>query len=134
MIRYKNVRYDPSLGQQEHYWQCRVTRKKINEKNYSEKKEKGIVYPSESYEYQRAKRLEKYGLSIEDYDRMLEEQENVCAICGGPPDTRWNVLAVDHCHTSLKVRGLLCMKCNTMLGRVEAHLDSISKYMGWGLS
>lgn len=63
-----------------------------------------------------------YGITLDDYDSLLEEQKGVCAICGKkevlkqkgketPQD-----LAVDHCHATGKVRGLLCRKCNTGIG------------------
>jgi hypothetical protein len=52
----------------------------------------------------------KYGITYEDYDRMLLQQNGVCAICGTPP--KKNRLAVDHCHKTKKVRGLLCFRCN----------------------
>ena len=57
-----------------------------------------------------------YGISISDYDRMLEEQDNSCAICNTHISTQVKNFHVDHCHTTGKVRGLLCSKCNTGLG------------------
>jgi hypothetical protein len=70
-------------------------------------------------EYQRrikAYRFRKqYGITLEDYERMLDEQGGVCAICGlASPD---KPLCVDHNHQSGAVRGLLCNPCNTILGR-----------------
>lgn len=55
----------------------------------------------------------EYGLSARDYQRLREEQKNVCAICLKEPNKK---LFVDHCHTTGKVRGLLCQHCNTLLG------------------
>jgi len=57
----------------------------------------------------------KYGLTIEDYKNMLAEQNNGCAICGhhfSDVQTLKNRLFVDHCHSTGKVRGLLCSECN----------------------
>jgi hypothetical protein len=51
---------------------------------------------------------------MEEYDALLDEQGHVCAICGGDDGER--NLAVDHCHTSGVVRGLLCSNCNKALG------------------
>lgn len=60
----------------------------------------------------------KYGLNAEDYYHMFEVQENKCAICGTVfSDT--NKAFVDHCHNTKKVRGLLCTKCNTLLGMAK---------------
>jgi hypothetical protein len=65
--------------------------------------------------------LRTYGISIEQYDAMLDEQGGVCAICG-MPETRTGrngivlPLAVDHDHETGIVRGLLCSTCNTGIG------------------
>ena len=62
-------------------------------------------------EYARAMRLKhRYGITINDFDRMLKKQNGVCAICGKPPKNRR--LDIDHCHKTGKVRGLLCHRCN----------------------
>lgn len=47
---------------------------------------------------------------------MLEEQGGVCAICGRVCSTGMN-LAVDHCHVTGEIRGLLCQGCNVSLAR-----------------
>lgn len=67
-------------------------------------------------------RLRKYGISLEDYNSLFTKQHGVCAICLCP-ETRVDIrtgrimaLSVDHCHTTGKVRGLLCFKCNGILG------------------
>lgn len=57
----------------------------------------------------------KYGLTSKEWDRMFQEQGGKCAICEGDCSTGRN-LAVDHCHTTGAVRGLLCMKCNQGIG------------------
>lgn len=60
----------------------------------------------------------RYGISREDYDRILASQSGRCAICRtddpGGKDTVW---CVDHCHTTNRVRGLLCGLCNRGLGQ-----------------
>lgn len=59
----------------------------------------------------------KFGLTIEDYSLLLEAQDGVCAICGKDQLAKEGKnLSVDHCHSTLKIRGLLCTSCNTMLG------------------
>lgn len=61
-----------------------------------------------------------FGITLEDYKRMLLEQNGVCAICLRPETSvRWGKLqplAVDHCHTTGKVRALLCNNCNVGIG------------------
>lgn len=64
-----------------------------------------------------------FGINIEQYNEMLKNQNGVCAICG-KPETATNKgkiinLAVDHCHVSGKVRGLLCGNCNKGIGHLK---------------
>lgn len=75
------------------------------------------------YELNRRRELLKYGLTPEDYDRMLERQDNSCKICKRSCSSG-KKLAVDHCHNTGKVRGLLCASCNTRLGFIEAYLQN----------
>lgn len=58
----------------------------------------------------------KYNLSIEKYNEMLSEQNNKCAICSYEFGQKSGDTYVDHCHTTKKVRGLLCQHCNSGLG------------------
>lgn len=75
--------------------------------------------PSET----RKSKLRKFGLTIEDYERMLLEQDGVCAICRRPETARNQHgpirLSVDHCHKTNRVRGLLCGNCNNGIGRFK---------------
>lgn len=59
--------------------------------------------------------LRTYGITLEQYNIMLAKQNNVCAICK-KECTSGRKLAVDHCHTTNHVRGLLCINCNRGLG------------------
>jgi hypothetical protein len=63
----------------------------------------------------RKQSLKKYGLTIEHYDLLLAEQGGVCAICSGV-QTDGKMLSVDHDHLTKQIRGLLCRRCNIMLG------------------
>ena len=59
-----------------------------------------------------------YGITQTDYERMLSDQGYACAICGAMhEERRGKVLHVDHCHTTGRVRQLLCSSCNTALGK-----------------
>lgn len=57
----------------------------------------------------------KFGITLQDYRRLLDEQDGKCAICGETCRTGKR-LAVDHDHSNGKVRGLLCQDCNTAIG------------------
>lgn len=61
-----------------------------------------------------------YGITVEEYNRILKEQDCVCAICGSEkPGANKRYLSVDHDHGSHTVRGLLCDDCNNGLGRFK---------------
>ncbi len=65
-----------------------------------------------------------YGISLEQYNELLDAQGGGCAICGLAEtnmtrSTTANPLSVDHCHESGAVRGLLCNLCNTALGKFK---------------
>lgn len=64
-----------------------------------------------------------YGISVEDYAKMLEQQNGVCACCSKPETTiqggKVLPLAVDHDHSDNTIRGLLCLSCNHMLGKAK---------------
>ncbi len=63
-----------------------------------------------------------YGIELSEYEAISASQGGMCAICGGGETSvchhnkRLRPLAVDHCHTTGKVRGLLCSACNRALG------------------
>lgn len=63
----------------------------------------------------------KFGLTLEDYERMLQEQNGKCAICSTKNPGKYPFV-VDHCHTTSQVRGLLCTNCNSGIGKLQ---DSI---------
>lgn len=70
-----------------------------------------------------------YGLTLDEFDKMLESQGGGCAICGkkpeaGKPKTR---MVVDHCHTTGKVRGILCDLCNTAIGKFQDSKELLLK-------
>jgi len=80
----------------------------------------------------RNKYMHRYGITMEDYKNFYNSQNGVCAICLKTETGKKRFLSVDHCHKTDKVRGLLCDKCNNMLGRAEDNpmvLMSASLYL-----
>lgn len=70
-----------------------------------------------------------YGMSREEYNAMLAEQDGKCAICKNEETAifkgRPKELHVDHCHETGKIRGLLCGCCNGGLGLFKDNVDTI---------
>ena len=66
-----------------------------------------------------------YGISSEQYQEKLKYQNYGCAICKKKQTTK--ALAVDHCHTTGKIRSLLCGPCNTGLGQFQDNPDLLLK-------
>lgn len=71
----------------------------------------------------------KINFSIEEYLIMLEKQDNKCYICRTESCTTGNRFAIDHCHETNKVRGLLCVSCNVKLGWLEHNKERINEYL-----
>lgn len=67
----------------------------------------------------------RYGITPEEYDRLLRDQNGCCAICSDPPNKRR--LHVDHDHVTGQVRQLLCSNCNTALGKFDSDPDLLLK-------
>lgn len=82
----------------------------------------------------RKNRLQRvYNISIQEYENMLITQSGRCGLCYRPMSkNRW--LAVDHCHTTNKIRGLLCSPCNRSLHSMEHDRTWFNKalnYLGY---
>jgi len=74
----------------------------------------------------------KYGITPEEKSEMLTSQGNCCACCGSDSPNHKQGWVVDHCHTSGKVRGILCQPCNLSLGKVREsveHLRALIAYL-----
>lgn len=93
------------------------------------------VYPSQTKSALKEQRLKRrYNLTLEEYEKMLIQQENKCVICNSDfDDTTASTRAqVDHDHITGKVRALLCIPCNTTLGKFSERsktLENAIKYL-----
>jgi hypothetical protein len=94
--------------------ECRRTDWTRYEETWSQKKSKWLK--------------SEYGITLDDYFQMMDEQDGKCAICEiafdqlPPKHTH-----VDHCHDTGVVRGLLCHHCNTGLGNLRDSVDILAK-------
>lgn len=94
-------------------------------------------YRKANVERYRSSDLKKrFGIGTDEHQRRLAEQGGVCAICGKPETVKRNGknrwMAVDHCHKTNKIRGLLCGRCNPMIGYSQddpAILDKAAAYL-----
>ena len=66
----------------------------------------------------------KYGITIEFYDKMFNEQRGKCAICSNT-----GKLVVDHNHKTNEIRALLCINCNWLLGQCKESFEILEKAM-----
>ena len=69
--------------------------------------------------------LKKFGLTLEAYADLLEQQGGVCAICKTSDTFPWDWFCVDHDHATGRVRGLLCAFCNNVLGHSRENVETL---------
>ena len=144
----RNKRYRDSHPEKVKEWQKRHYKKhkeKIKERErqrYWKNREHVLVVRTEYrrknkekiYSENRKRILKKYGLTAETYEKMLENQNDSCAICKEHFSEKiimQRLPSIDHCHTTGKVRGLLCMDCNVKLSVLEntAFVEKANKYI-----
>ena len=81
-------------------------------------------YQTEHYAKKRS--AKNAGISVAEYDKILDEQNGRCAICGTLPSGKKS-FAIDHDHETGKIRGLLCTRCNPMLGFAQDSREILLK-------
>lgn len=100
-------------------------KKKVYDQSYRESNREKInnyarVYNQANRDKLKDNRLRRtYGITLEEYNKMFEDQNGCCAICNEHQLTLNQILYVDHCHESGRVRGLLCLNCNILLGKAK---------------
>jgi len=114
------------------YRKLNKEKKKEYDKLYRQKnKEKIKEQKKLQYDYLKVKDKDlkrKYNISLDDYNKMLLEQEGKCWTCSmKAEDEKGKVLVVDHNHLTGEVRGLLCNRCNTAIGLLQESQETIAK-------
>ena len=126
------------------YYQRNKEKIKIYKKNYRqspEAKEKKKQYMKEYHQKPEVKKKQKQNswkyqgikdMTIERYNKILEEQNNCCKICGKNQLEFKKKLHIDHCHSTGEVRGIVCYRCNIGLGFIDNKIwfDKVLKYLG----
>lgn len=72
--------------------------------------------------------VRKYGVDLGGYEHLFKEQHGSCAVCG---KRQTRAFDVDHCHTTGRVRGLLCTSCNRMIGHAGDSPDRLEAAAGY---
>lgn len=98
-----------------------------NPENLEKARKYAREYHKKNPHRQRIRILAQYGLTEEGYDELLKNQNGACAICGKGRNEMKSHLVVDHDHKTGKVRGLLCVQCNTSLGNLKDQTDLLKK-------
>lgn len=98
---------------------------KHHDKNKNNRREKSFIYALKNL----------YNITLDEYNKLLENQNYCCAICKNKNAKRWTSsrlpLAVDHCHKSREIRGLLCDNCNVMLGHSKDSIDILNNAINY---
>lgn len=99
------------------YYQRYGSKPENRQKAAAARRERAAADPAKAAEERRRHRLKGlYGITTDEYDDLVQRQGGVCRICSGPPVGRGAHLHVDHDHETGRVRGLLCTRCNLMIG------------------
>lgn len=117
-------------GKTRHKSQCRACENAKKLREYHEQKGQRKKRPKAvSYKYQ----LKTYGVTKEWFLHQFLTQKGECEICKEPLRNPFSDiqegkdLAVDHCHTTGKVRGILCRSCNVSLGLLKENVETINR-------
>jgi hypothetical protein len=89
-------------------------------------------YKNAPDKYRNYSLLKKFGITLLDYQLRLKQQNGGCAICGKSEKENRKMLAIDHDHSTNKIRGILCDSCNKglgLLGDTPSRLESAWRYL-----
>jgi hypothetical protein len=114
---------------------CKLCAREMLEEYYNTESGKAV----KKYDYIRNKIRQKnnklkkeFGITLDEYNVMLNNQNNGCAICHRTEKENKKMLAVDHSHETMKNRALLCSSCNILIGFIEKNklnIDDIKNYL-----
>lgn len=113
------------------FYQCKGNKKGRNYTSFCRNCRKGY----DPKEYSSSERRREYlvnrnfGLSSKEYSNLKEQHNNSCAICDISFKTLGKRLSIDHDHSTGKIRGLLCPKCNTALGLLRDDIKLLEKML-----
>lgn len=126
-----------------------MTKKQLSAKKWKEVNQDHVKQYAKAYREQNKEKLNKnkrdnpdyhrnlhlkrnYRISLDEYNLMLEAQEGRCLGCTiFYTQSSRGRFHVDHCHTTGKIRGLLCHNCNTALGLIKDNIDTLSMLISY---
>jgi hypothetical protein len=103
----------------------KVRSNKWKSENKSRKRETNKAWYLRNKEKVHNVGMSKYGITTADYDAILKAQNNCCKICNSHESKFTKKLAVDHCHSTGEIRGLLCTYCNRGLGFFKDNIGTL---------
>jgi len=103
------------------YRQNNLEKSKESQRKYRTKHAESML--NKSFKY-------RFNITLDDYNKMSEKQNGVCAICG-EVNGKGRRLAVDHNHITGEIRGLLCMKCNVAVGKWGEDMQLFEKTLSY---
>lgn len=115
--------FDPTSNRQKFCLDCKQESRRNNGRAFADKLRK----EGNAESYNRAANLKTtYGINPGQFDLMLEQQDNKCAICEtDKPGGRYSQWHIDHDHQTKKIRGLLCHSCNLGIGIFEEDIERL---------
>jgi hypothetical protein len=113
--------------------ECQNARRKVRWDRWREKQEADGTYRQTVNGYQQKFRertgygrdwelRNRYGITLEEWIHMVETVDGKCEICGGEDH-----LCVDHCHETGKIRGVLCRRCNLVIGQLGDTVEHVRR-------
>jgi hypothetical protein len=123
------MRYDEAKpwGPDNFYWKLPYQDEKAaaDKAAYQRNWRRNNLARAKGYELKR-----RFGMSLDQYHDMLENQGGGCAICG-ETDPTFTHMAVDHCHKTGMVRGILCSACNRALGGFKDNVQLLRQAISY---
>jgi len=108
--------------------ECRKEYNRAWERKNREQRRECRQLPENKKKNKKIARLKKYGLTLDQWNQMREDQKHKCLICHThEKDCQQETLCVDHCHSTGKVRGLLCHNCNRGIGLMNDCPENVKR-------
>ena len=104
----------------------------LKNKNKIDLRNKKWDLDNDRKDYHRNYKLkERFNINLDQYNSILKQQNNCCKICNTHESEFKVKLHVDHCHTTGKIRGLLCMACNILLGKAKDNINILNNAINY---